>query len=415
MLSGSEAMPGAGEAAIPLKDALAAKALNEDGSSARVDGPLTFETRRLEGTLMDAVSGCTSSGFTTQTEVSELPSEGRTSGVLQRSSSRAVPEKKSCRSSLLLVGGDAGVGLPSPTKSLERRPVLFRSTAAESLRGSSERVRGGWDGPVAHDARTGFASSLKLLAENLVNETSQLDESPPRASSLVSSETPSAVAAEVLPPPPIEMALDVGSVTHIASETSVASPAELPDVPSTSAFTPPVPDSVFPYEVHMAQEEPPPEAVVVQPAPRAASQCSVQVLRVEIPEAPVRPEHFANPVSRDEAPMAGSTLPLNAEAPRLNRPAQMMHHHQRQHAIPPLAAPLCTRWCCAKISMISMAIMSLFAAFMIYAFREDTFVDLVNWAATWNTSSIRGKFMATQALSEAENVTESAILKQNVP
>ncbi|KAH6936626.1 hypothetical protein HPB50_020350 [Hyalomma asiaticum] len=139
------------------------------------------------------------------------------------------------------------------------------------------------------------------------------------------------------------------------------------EAPSTSAFAPCPMDSASADEINAAANEPPPlETVVVQPAPRPQNKPSVQVLRVEVPEAPVRPEHF----SGSEAPMAGSTLPLNSDAARANRPPQALRH-PRPHAIPPIAAPLCTRWCCAKISMISMAIMSLFAAFMVYAFRED--------------------------------------------
>ncbi|KAH7967910.1 hypothetical protein HPB52_003825 [Rhipicephalus sanguineus] len=69
------------------------------------------------------------------------------------------------------LSGDVGMTSASPTKSYERRPPVFRSPGTESLRNSNERLRGGRDGPVAHDARTGFATNLKLLAENLVNET----------------------------------------------------------------------------------------------------------------------------------------------------------------------------------------------------------------------------------------------------
>lgn len=359
---------------------------------------------------MEGLSGCTSSGFTTQTDASELHSEGRRGSLIPKSSSRSVPDK-SCRSAMFHLSGDVGVPSASPTKSYERRPPVFRSPGAESLRNSNERLRGGRDGPVAHDARTGCATNLKLLAENLVNETAQLEGTSPRACSLAPSEVPSQDDAEVRPQPTEEPA-DVASVTRLASQISEEAPAGLIEAPSTGAFAPYPTYSASVYEIDAAANEPPPlETVVVQPAPRPQSKPSVQVLRVEVPEAPVRPEHF----SGSEAPMAGSTLPLNSEAPRTNRPPQALRH-PRPHAIPPIAAPLCTRWCCAKISMISMAIMSLFAAFMVYAFREDTFVDLVNWAATWNTSSIRARFVVTQALiPEAENITESGILKQNVP
>ncbi|XP_037506775.2 uncharacterized protein LOC119382927 [Rhipicephalus sanguineus] len=405
-----EVTPGSGEAVLTLKDAMPGKALSRDGSTTCVDRHQTFETRRLEGTSMEGLSGCTSSGFTTQTDASELHSEGRRGSLVPKSSSRSVPEK-SCRSAMFHLSGDVGMTSASPTKSYERRPPVFRSPGTESLRNSNERLRGGRDGPVAHDARTGFATNLKLLAENLVNETAQREGTSPRACSLAPSEVPSQDDAEVRPQPTEEPA-DGASMTRLASQISEEAPAGLIEAPSTGAFTPYPTYSASAYEIDAAANEPPPlETVVVQPAPRPQSKSSVQVLRVEVPEAPVRPEHF----SGSEAPMAGSTLPLNSEAPRTDRPPQALRH-PRPHAIPPIAAPLCTRWCCAKISMISMAIMSLFAAFMIYAFREDTFVDLVNWAATWNTSSIRARFVVTQALiPEAENITESGILKQNLP
>ncbi|XP_049521349.1 uncharacterized protein LOC119448062 isoform X2 [Dermacentor silvarum] len=404
-----EVTSGAGEAILGVKDALPGKALGGDGSTTCVDELQTFETRRLDGTSLEVVSGCTSSGFNTQTDASELPSEGRRGSAVPKSSSRSVP-KKSCRSGTFFLGGDAGMPTASPTKSLERRPALFRSPAAESLGDSSERLRGGRDGgPVAHDARTGCATNLKLLAENLVNETAQHGGTSPRSCSLAPSEGPSHEYPEIQPLTPEEPA-DVASVTRLASHISedgggtnlYEPPADLTEAPSTGAFAPCPTDSASAYEIDTAANEPPLEAVVVQPAPRAPSKSTAQVLRVEVQEAPVRPEHF----SGSEAPMAASTLPLNSEVPRNNRPPQPLRH-PRPHAMPPIAAPLCTRWCCAKISMISMAIMSLFAAFMIYAFRE---------AATWNTSSIRARFVATQALiPEAENITEFGILKRNVP
>ncbi|KAL1432682.1 hypothetical protein MTO96_012897 [Rhipicephalus appendiculatus] len=337
-------------------------------------------------------------------------SEGRRGSLVPKSSSRAVPPK-SCRSALFHLSGDVGMPSASPTKSLERRPPVFRSPGVESLRGSNEHLRGGRDGSVAHDARTGCATNLKLLAENLVNETAQHEGTSPRACSLAPSEVPSQDEAEVQPLP-TEEPVDVASVTRLASQISDEGPAGSIEAPSSDAFAPRPTYSASAYETDAAANEPQPlETVVVQPAPPPQRRPSVQVLRVEVPEAPVRPEHF----SGSEAPMAGSTLPLNSEVARTNRPPQAQRH-PRPHAIPPIAAPLCTRWCCAKISMISMAIMSLFAAFMIYAFREDTFVDLVNWAATWNTSSIKARFVVTQALiPDAENITESGIIKQNVP
>ncbi|XP_065288885.2 uncharacterized protein [Dermacentor albipictus] len=404
-----EVTSGAGESIIGVKDALPGKALGGDGSATCVDEPPTYETQRLEGTSTEVVSGCTSSGFTTQTDASELPSEGRRGSGVPKSSSRSVP-KKSCRSGMFFVGGDAGMPSASPTKSLERRPAVFRSRAAESLGDSSERLRGGRDGPVAHDARTGCATNLKLLAENLVNETAQHGGASPRSCSIAASEGPSREDLEMQSPPP-EEPVDAASVTRVASQVSEEAPAYFTEAPSTGAFAPCPTDSASAYEIDAAANEPALETVVVQSAPRAPSKSTVQVLRVEVPEAPVRPEHF----SGSEAPLAASTLPLNSEVPRNNRPTQVLRH-PRPHAMPAIATPLCTRWCCAKISMISMAIMSLFAAFMIYAFREDTFVDLVNWAATWNTSSIRARFVVTQALlPEAENITESGIFKRNVP
>lgn len=406
-----EVTSGAGEAVLIAKDAMAGKTPGRDGSTTCTDRPRTLETRRLEGsTSMEGLSGCTSSGFNTQTDAPELHSEGRRDSVLPKSSSRSVPDK-SCRSAMLYLGGDAGMPSASPTKSLERRPPLFRSPGAESLRDSNERLRGGREGgPVAHDARTGCATNLKLLAENMVNETAQRERTSSRACSLAASEVPSHDDRE-LQPLPAEEPMHVASVARLASQISEEAPAGGMEAPSTGAFAPCPMDSASADEINAAANAPPPlETVVVQPAARPQNKPSVQVLRVEVPEAPVRPEQF----SGSEAPMAGSTLPLNSEAARANRPPQALRH-PRPHAIPPIAAPLCTRWCCAKISMISMAIMSLFAAFMVYAFREDTFVDLVNWAATWNTSSIRARFAATQALiPEAENITESGILKQNV-
>lgn len=405
-----EVAPGSGEASLTAKDVLPGKALNGDDSTACADRQQTFETRRLEGTSMEGLSGCTSSGFTTQTDASELHAEGRRGSLVPKSSSRAVPPK-SCRSAMLHLIGDVGMASASPTKSLERRPPVFRSPGAESLRESNDRLRGGRDAPVAHDARTGCATNLKLLAENMVNETAQHEGPSPPVCSLAPSEAPSQDEAEV-EPLPTEEPLDVVSVTQSASQISEGGPVVVTEAPATGSFAPRQTYSASAFEIDAAANEPPPlETVVVQPAPRPQSKPSVQVLRVDVPEAPVRPEHF----SGSEAPMAGSTLPLNSEVPRTNRPPQALRH-PRPHAIPPIAAPLCTRWCCAKISMISMAIMSLFAAFMVYAFREDTFVDLVNWAATWNTSNIRARFVVTQALiPEAENITESGIFKQNVP
>ncbi|KAH6936627.1 hypothetical protein HPB50_020351 [Hyalomma asiaticum] len=166
-----EVTSGAGEAVLIAKDGMAGKTPGRDGSTTSTtyaDRPRTFETRRLEGsTSMEGLSGCTSSGFNTQTDASE----GRRGSVVPKSSSRSVPDK-SCRSAMLYLSGDAGMPSASPTKSLERRPPLFRSPGAESLRDSNERLRGGREGgPVAHDARTGCATNLKLLAENMVNET----------------------------------------------------------------------------------------------------------------------------------------------------------------------------------------------------------------------------------------------------
>ncbi|KAL3223012.1 hypothetical protein MRX96_027845 [Rhipicephalus microplus] len=406
-----EVAPGSGEASLTAKDVLPGKALNGDDSTACADRQQTFETRRLEGTSMEGLSGCTSSGFTTQTDASELHSEGRRGSLVPKSSSRAVPPK-SCRSAMLHLIGDVGMASASPTKSLERRPPVFRSPGAESLRESNDRLRGGRDAPVAHDARTGCATNLKLLAENMVNETAYallylyilsplptLASSPTELFNLPQHEGPSPPVCSLAPseaasqdeaePLPTEEPLDVVSVTQSASQISEGGPVVVTEAPATGSFAPRQTHSASAFEIDAAANEPPPlETVVVQPAPRPQSKPSVQVLRVDVPEAPVRPEHF----SGSEAPMAGSTLPLNSEVPRTNRPPQVLRH-SRPHAIPPIAAPLCTRWCCAKISMISMAIMSLFAAFMIYAFREDTFVDLVNW----------------------ENITESGIFKQNVP
>ncbi|KAH8025242.1 hypothetical protein HPB51_005438 [Rhipicephalus microplus] len=368
-----EVAPGSGEASLTAKDVLPGKALNGDDSTACADRQQTFETRRLEGTSMEGLSGCTSSGFTTQTDASELHSEGRRGSLVPKSSSRAVPPK-SCRSAMLHLIGDVGMASASPTKSLERRPPVFRSPGAESLRESNDRLRGGRDAPVAHDARTGCATNLKLLAENMVNETAQHEGPSPPVCSLAPSEAASQDEAEPLP---TEEPLDVVSVTQSASQISEGGPVVVTEAPATGSFAPRQTHSASAFEIDAAANEPPPlETVVVQPAPRPQSKPSVQVLRVDVPEAPVRPEHF----SGSEAPMAGSTLPLNSEVPRTNRPPQVLRH-SRPHAIPPIAAPLCTRWCCAKISMISMAIMSLFAAFMIYAFREVRDIRKLIWAA----------------------------------
>lgn len=65
--------------------------------------------------------------------------------------------------------GTPNMAPPSPTKSLERRPPLGRSMAVECLRTAEERELQE-QSFIANDARTGYATNLKLLAENLVND-----------------------------------------------------------------------------------------------------------------------------------------------------------------------------------------------------------------------------------------------------
>lgn len=405
---------GAGEAVPVHKGDDPLKNSGEDASATPGEAPQTRETRWLTGSLSDAVSGCLSSGFTTQPEVSELAlTESRP--AIPASCSRSVPVKSGVT---LFLGSEAGMAPPSPTKSLERRPATLNDFGFDPLCSSGERIRGGKDGHVAHDARTGCATNLKQLAENLVNEAAGA--SPSGASS---PDVPEA------PPQPVDIPMNAVSMTHIPSEASLEVPIEIPpseaslevpiDIPevgSTGAFTVPQMDSALSEESNPPGNQQPPEATVVQPAAQPANQTTVQVMMVEALVVPGRREQLSGTGHRDEAPMGGSTLPLDT-APR-NSPAQG-RHHPGAHALPTIAAPLFSRWCCAKISMISMAIMSLFAAFMVYAFREDTFVDLVNWAATWNASSIRAKLLATQAMSEAgtliENVTYPDNWKRNVP
>lgn len=395
--------PGAGEAVLVLKGEKPLKKSKEDAPATQGEAPQTRETRHLTGSSLEAASGCLSSGFTTQAGASELAVTQSGLGI-PVSSSRSVPVKSGAA---VFLASDSGMPPPSPTKSLERRPAMFNDSGVDPLCSSGERIRGGKDGHVAHDARTGCATNLKQLAENLVNEAAGS-----RASEVSSPDVPGA------PPLPVEIALNAASMTHISSEASLEPPINLSEVASTGAFTVPQVDSVLSEESNMTGSQQPLEALVVQPAARPGNQASVQVVRVEAPVAPGRREQFTGTGHRDEAPMAASTLPLNSENAARNRPAQG-RHHPHPHALPTMAAPLFSRWCCAKISMISMAIMSLFAAFMVYAFKEDTFVDLVNWAATWNVSSIRAKLLATQAMSGAatliENVTDPDYLKRNVP
>lgn len=410
---------GAGEAVLVHKGGGPAKTSREDASAAQGEAPQTRETQHLTGSLSDAVSGCLSSGFTAQTEASELGVTESRRGI-PVSCSRSVPVKSGVT---LFLGSEAGMAPPSPTKSLERRPAMFNDFDVDPLCSSTERK----DGQVAHDARTGCATNLKQLAENLVNEAAGSCASG-ASSPGVPVEMP-APSAEMpappsemppppveMPPPPVEMPVNAASVTHISSEASLELPIDAPDVASTGAFTVPQMDSALSEESNATGNQLPPEAIVVQPPARPPNQASVQVMMVEVEQAQGRREQFSGTGHREEAPMAASTLPLNSGVAR-NRPAQG-RHHPVAHAMPAIAAPLFSRWCCAKISMISMAIMSLFTAFMVYAFKEDTFVDLVNWAATWNTSSIRAKILATQAMSETapliENVTDPEYLKWNV-
>ncbi|EEC05724.1 hypothetical protein IscW_ISCW018365 [Ixodes scapularis] len=108
----------------------------------------------IDSASWDLLAGCTSSGFTTTNKAT-----GSRSGI-PIAPSKSAPN---------------GAGLypttepPSPTKSLERRPPVVGSVAIETLRTPEER--GFKDTLVlVYDARTGCASSLKLLAENTVNE-----------------------------------------------------------------------------------------------------------------------------------------------------------------------------------------------------------------------------------------------------
>ncbi|CAN8012630.1 unnamed protein product, partial [Ixodes pacificus] len=293
---------------------------------------------------------------------------------------------------------------PSPTKSLERRPPVIGSVAIETLRTPEER--GFKDTLVlVYDARTGCASSLKLLAENTVNEAEC-------ASPLQANRHADAGSIEGSGEPVAEVTSEVSSTqgAKFSSETvqncvvetvgpSVASAKDLPvadhnkgDSPSTGTL--PCKDSSLKGQAVTASEAleiavvPPPPP---PPPPHATREVATQAALLPAPERRPddRPANF-----RQDPPSDASTLPLHAAAILRDQPLlrQRQRHH---HAIRPVVSPLISRWCCAKISFVSMAVMSLFAAFVFYAFKEDTFVDLVNWAVTWNTTNNQARMLVT--------------------
>ncbi|KAM7291198.1 hypothetical protein ISCGN_027773 [Ixodes scapularis] len=316
---------------------------------------------------------------------------------------------------------------PSPTKSLERRPPVVGSVAIETLRTPEER--GFKDTLVlVYDARTGCASSLKLLAENTVNEAecaSPLQADRHADAGSMSSLVNLLKAGDAKSDRKVDLASSEGSgepVAEVTSEVSstqgakfssetvqncvvetvgpaVASAKDLPvadhnkgDSPSTGTL--PCKDSSLKGQAVAASEAleiavvPPPPP---PPPPHATREVATQAALLPAPERRPddRPANF-----RQDPPSDAPTLPLQAAAILRDQP--LLRQRQRHsHAIRPVVSPLISRWCCAKISFVSMAVMSLFAAFVFYAFKEDTFVDLVNWAVTWNTTNNKARMLVT--------------------
>ncbi|CAN7988416.1 unnamed protein product, partial [Ixodes hexagonus] len=332
----------------------------------------------LDRETLDILTGCTSSGFTTPNEVTE-PRGSRTG--IPIAPSKSVPNE---------AGLHPAMEPPSPTKSLERRPPASRSAAIESLRTPEER--GFKETPVlVHDARTGFASNLKLLAENTVNEVDSMAPMLHRrldpASNEGSGEPVAEAASDVSSAQGSKVVSEVAQNCIIETMGAPTVPVKLLPEPdfrqgdSLSTGTPPCDDlspsgtpvmASGPVEIVV---DPPPLPPQPPPAPRVTREVATQVAPPPEPER--RPEDRPG-IFREEPQLAGSTQPLNEAAIMRNEP-MLRQRQPHRNTIRPVSSPLISRWCCAKISFVSMAVMSLFAAFMFYAFKEDTFVDLVNW------------------------------------
>lgn len=252
---------------------------------------------------------------------------------------------------------------------------------------------------IVHDPQSGL-TTLKLLAENAVNETGdptfkQFVESPPATPGAEDELSPS----EQSP----------GEEYETGSSTD-SSPVRV-------AYLPPSPAAPVQQDRSLYTATPSPlqsdslQAIVVKGSTR-----TLETSKSELPTGPETSISDGRPQGRKtDAPQKGrtsnTTLPFtNTESGSDDRP-----HQLELNEILPIRTS--SRWYWFRVCALMAAIIGFFTVFAVYAFKDDTINDIFNWAFPVNSTGVfnarmlvtgpAGIFVQDNGTEATEGTTES--------